>query len=114
MSPAPRFLEFAPGIYRSPLPLAREVAAFAAIGGATVVDLTQRPRPTIERACARLGLVYLKHGLPYDFTEAMVETAAGVVLIAPRPTLVHCFHGRDRTGAVVVRVRAMLGETSQC
>lgn len=95
--------EVVPGLWRSPLPKARDVAAWAAMGGRSVVDLTQRPRPTVERACARAGLSYIKHPMPYsggDYTAA-----TNVVLAAPRPALFHCYHGRDRTGVVARLVR---------
>lgn len=104
----PRFTHVACDLYRSPIPLAREVRAFAELGGRALVDLTRRPRPSIERACRRYGVAYVKHGLPYDFNEDQIMRAAALVLAQPRPVLVHCFHGRDRTGAVVSSCLAML------
>lgn len=101
MTPIPRFSFVIAGIYRSPLPLAREIAAFAAIGGRAVLDLTRRDRPLIARACRKYALEYHKAGMPYDFDECAVNAAVVVALVLPRPLLVHCFHGRDRTGAVV-------------
>lgn len=97
-------VEALPGVYRSPLPRAMDVRAFALLGGRTVIDLTRRPRGIVERACARHGVTYIKHGLPYDFTLAMVEAAAVLVVAQPMPVLVHCFHGRGRTGAVIQRL----------
>ena len=98
MDKEPRYREVAPGIWRSPLPLAREVAAFSAMGGRTLIDLTQRARPTIERACLRTGVLYVKWPLPYEGGD--IAAAAAAVISATRPVLFHCFHGRDRTGAV--------------
>lgn len=100
----PRFIRVLSWLYRSPLPLAREVGAFAAIGGRSVVDLTRRDRGVVERACVRHGLQYLKYGMVYDFDAEHVDAAAAIIVGAPRPVLVHCFHGRDRTGAVVARL----------
>lgn len=91
-------IEILPGVFRYKLPLAREVAAFAARGGRSLVDLTQRPRGTIERACAKHGVAYHKFPMPYSGGDA--DGAARLVLSLPRPVLFHCFHGRDRTGAV--------------
>lgn len=94
-----------PGIYRSPLPRARDIAEFAARGGATVVDLTQRERSTVARACERQGLRYIKHPLPYVGGD--IDAAVEAILSAPAPVLFHCYHGRDRTGCVarVIRMR---------
>lgn len=95
--------EVLPGIYRSALPKARDIVAFAEQGGRTVVDLTQRPRPTVERACARVGVDYRKHPLPYDGGD--VDGAANAILSADRGVLFHCFHGRDRAGRVANLIR---------
>lgn len=105
MTGGARFVQVVPGIYRSPLPLTRELAAFAELGGRSVVDLTQRPRESVLRACAKLGLTYQKSPLPYVGGD--VQAAASAVLAAERPVLFHCFHGRDRTGRVarIVRMR---------
>jgi hypothetical protein len=103
-----RAVEFAPGLWRSPLPLAREIASFTVLGGRTVVDLTRRERPTIARACTRHGLTYLKIPTGYDFTGW--GALADRVLAAEGPVLVYCYHGRTRTGrtveAVLARVQA--------
>lgn len=101
-----RAFEFAPGLYRSPLPKAMEIASLRDdVGLASVLDLTQRPRPTVERACARNGIVYAKMPMPYDGGD--VIAAATALLNLPRPALVHCFHGRNRTGRVT-RAAAMM------
>ena len=98
-------IEYLPGLWRSPLPRARDLATFAERGGRAVVDLTQRPRDVVARACERHGLTYIKHPLPYQGGDFVA--AARAVIAAERPSLVHCFHGRDRTG-VVVRLVTML------
>lgn len=95
-------IEILPGIWRSSMPLRRDVQAFAAAGGRSIVDLTQRKRGVVERACAAFGVRYVKCSLPYDGGD--VGAAASVVLAAARPVLFHCFHGRDRTGAVAALI----------
>lgn len=98
-----RPVDSVPGVWRSPLPRAWEVEAFARdVGGAAVLDLTRRPRPVVERACAKYGLVYDKHGLEYQRGD--LDGAVSKALVLPRPLLVHCFHGRDRTGLVARRL----------
>ena len=91
MSKPVRISEVVPGIYRSPLPLARELASFAEAGGRAVVDLTQRPRDTIARACERHGLTYVKHPLPYEHGD--IDRAADAILAMAPGVLFHCFHG---------------------
>jgi hypothetical protein len=96
-------IDVIPRVYRSRLPRAKDVAAFAAEGGKSVVDLTQRPRPRVERACVRHGVEYHKHPLPHEGGD--IASAAAFVLACARPVLFHCFHGRDRTGAVAVEIK---------
>lgn len=85
------------GLYASALPRARDIAWAAAERGIrTAIDLTQRPRPTVERACKRAGIEYRKMPTAYD---ASPEPPAGVLT----PALVFCFHGRDRTGRFIDR-----------
>lgn len=91
--------EFLPGIWRSALPRRRDIVAFAAAGGQAVLDLTQRPRPVVERACLSAGIGYRKS--PVSYSGAGAQAALSVALSAGRPLLVHCFHGRDRTGLLV-------------
>ncbi|MGH8018662.1 MAG: tyrosine-protein phosphatase [Opitutaceae bacterium] len=94
-----RFRHIAPGILCGSLPLAREIVAMVAEHGLrSVVDLTQRPRPTVRRACERAGISYIKRPLPYEGGD--ISGAARAAGAAPRPVFFHCFHGRDRTGAV--------------
>lgn len=106
-----RRTEVVPGVWRSPLPTARELADFSRDGGKTVVDMTRRPRPSIERACAKYALAYRKTPLSYigSFSHSEMESAVATVLAAETPCLFHCFHGRDRTGAVARRLAMSVG-----
>ena len=78
-------------LWLSGLPRAADLAEWRP---ASVVDLTQRERPSVRRACLRLGLAYHKYPVGYDLLGA--EEAVEAVLSAAPPVLVHCFHGRDR------------------
>lgn len=89
-------------MFRSSLPRAKDISEFVALGGRCVVDLTQRDRGVVRRACERYGVKYVKAPVAYDLSG--LDMAVTVVRAAPRPTLIHCFHGRDRTGAVVARI----------
>jgi hypothetical protein len=85
-------------LYASALPRAKDLAWMVAnLNIKSVIDLTQRPRPTIERACRDFGLHYMKSPTTYD--ADFVDSSFALDL--PKPILVHCFHGRDRTGLFV-------------
>lgn len=84
------------GLYASPLPRRKDIESYARLGIRAVVDLTQRPHPTVERACAHHGLEY--HKSPHGYDD---RVDASFALGIPRPFLVHCFHGRDRTGMFI-------------
>lgn len=71
-----------------------------------MVDLTQRERPDQSRWCSALGLEYVKIPTPYEGYDACA-IAAQVIELRP-PVLVHCFHGRDRTGAVAAEIERLL------
>lgn len=90
------------GIYRSALPRRKDLVEFKRVGGVAVVDLTQRERPSQLRWCAQLGLTYMKLPTPYEGYDA--TSIAGRILALGVPVLFHCFHGRDRTGAVAKEI----------
>lgn len=97
--------EIVPGVFRSSLPRAKDIARFAELGGVRVVDLTQRERATVRRACDRYSVAYEKHPMPYEGADALA--AAKVILGGARPVLFHCFHGRGRTGRVARAIEMM-------
>ena len=97
--------------WRSPLPRKKDLVFFRSSGGSTVVDLTQRERPQVARWCAELGLKYKKLPTPYEGFDPR-EIAARVAEF-PGQVLIHCFHGRDRTGAVAAEIERMLN-ANQC
>ncbi len=88
-------------IWVSGLPLARELAEFADVGGKTAIDLTRRPRPVQERACSRARLNYKK--IPMSYQGGDYDGAVNEILAAEKPVLFFCFHGRDRSGIVARR-----------
>jgi len=96
--PAPRIHYVGYGLYASPLPRRRDVLSIAG-RVRTWIDLTQRPRPTIERACRDSGIIY--HKLPTGYDEPITELPD-----VELPAAVSCFHGRDRTGRFVEGWRA--------
>lgn len=84
-------------LYISGLPRAKDLEACPQ----SLVDLTQRERATVRRACEKYGIEYLKSPVSYDMQG--VEKGVEMVLSAEPPVLVHCFHGRDRAPIVCRR-----------
>ena len=96
--------EFAPGVWRSAQPRPRDLRAFAAAGGRSVVSLragrgVSALGPEIE-TCRSLGLAFHRvplrgHRLP---EAAELLAAAGLFRSLARPVLLHCGSGADRAG----------------
>jgi hypothetical protein len=90
-------------LWVSGLPKARDIAQARP---ATVIDVTRRHRPVVERACLKHGVVYVKCPVSYACLHSEIDAAVQAVLTAAPPVLVHCFHGRDRS-PMVCRIAIM-------
>jgi protein tyrosine/serine phosphatase len=96
----------APGIYRGAQPAKEGYATLKRMGIRTVINLrnSMSEKGAVERAGMRSIEVPME--MSRDGLRAKVD---GVVALmadpANRPVLVHCRHGRDRTGIVVAAYR---------
>lgn len=105
-----RYHELDHRVSRSGIPLARQIHAMASGGVHTLIDLTRRPRPTIERACLRAGVRYCK--VPLSDTDAVPsESLARVLEILDQgiPIHLHCWSGRHRVGVICAGWRLARG-----
>lgn len=106
LSAPPRWRYAGYGLYACGLPRRCDVQWMSESAGVrSLIDLTQRERATVRRACADAGIAYIKHPTAWDADPAPI----GSVLT---PAVVHCYHGRDRTSRFVARWRAENG--SRC
>lgn len=93
-----------PDLYRCGQPDRRAMRELEAFGVRSVVNLREYHDDDDEVAGTNLTLVTV----PLDAGElsyAGLVSALRAVLAAPKPTVVHCWHGADRTGAVIAAYR---------
>lgn len=91
-------------LYRSEQPDAAAFRQLARLGIRSVLNL--RRHHGDEERLADSGLILYE--LPVnagDLTESQLRSALTILRAAPKPILVHCRHGSDRTGAVVAAYR---------
>jgi protein tyrosine/serine phosphatase len=104
------FGEVEPGtIYRSAQPTDAELSGLARMGIKTVLDLRDDATVAHERTVVEnsLHLHFLSFplkgvGAP---TDAQIQQILAAIDAAPKPVLIHCHQGEDRTGVVVAVLR---------
>ncbi len=92
------------GIYRSGQPDSDEFQELEGRGIKSVLNLRRHHRD--EEKLQKTGLVLYE--LPLNagsLSESELRTALLIIKHAPKPLLIHCLHGSDRTGAVVAAYR---------
>ena len=93
-------------VFRSEQPGVGDLPAIKALGVRSLLSL--RKYHTDDTAYAKAGLVLLQHpSVAGAFTEADLLLALALLRDAPKPVLVHCWHGSDRTGAVIAAYRVV-------
>ena len=94
----------APGIYRSGQPDDEGMRALAAAGVRTVLSLRDWHDDADE--AAGTTLVLQREAMSAGKLEdAAMRRALAVLRTAEKPIVVHCWHGSDRTGAVIALYR---------
>jgi protein tyrosine/serine phosphatase len=91
-------------LYRCEQPDPKDIATLQAIGIRSILNL--RRYTTDAAALTRAGFTLLVQRMDAD-DLTLDDLVAGVRRIrdAPKPVLLHCWHGSDRTGAVVAAYR---------
>ena len=87
-------------LYRCQQPSAAEMKLLEAFGIKAVVNLREFHSDADEAAGTALVLSEIKLDAG-ELTYAQLVAALRLVRAAPKPVVVHCWHGSDRTGAVV-------------
>ena len=111
------FHRIGPGVYRSNQPSARQLAAVhAQVGLKTVLNLRGRSQQSFylfeAETCARLGITLVD--LPLSASQApdpaRLETLFTLLQTLPRPLLIHCKSGADRTGLAAVMYQLLIAK----
>ncbi|MBL8752635.1 MAG: tyrosine-protein phosphatase [Planctomycetes bacterium] len=107
------FHRVAPDLYRCAQPSAAGMRELASTGVRSVVNLRYMHSDRDEVAGTGLALVELPdHAFAFGYRDLCEALRA--VLQAPKPVVVHCQHGADRTGALCAAWRvAVDGWTPQ-
>ncbi len=92
------------GIYRSKQPSQREFSSMERAGMKSILNLRNyhSDRSKIRGTALQEFRLRTNAG---SFTEEEIFEALKIIRDAPRPILVHCWHGADRTGTVVASYR---------
>ncbi|MFA5205047.1 MAG: tyrosine-protein phosphatase [Lentisphaeria bacterium] len=94
-------------LYRSEQPDASDLPALKAMGIKSVLSLRHYHDDT--REFERAGLVMIPfHMDAGSVSEADLVAVLKLIQAAPKPVLVHCWHGSDRTGFVVAGYRMVI------
>lgn len=91
-------------LYRCAQPSASQMRALEAFGIKSVVNLREYHSDKDETAGTKLQIAQVPVGAG-DLTYAQLVTAVKALVAAPKPVVVHCWRGADRTGAVVAAWR---------
>ncbi len=94
-------------LYRSEQPHPSDLPALRALGIKALLDL--RHRHADSQRFAEAGLVLIDEGMRAgDVTIEELVAALRKFRVAPKPVLVHCWHGSDRTGFFVAGYRIVV------
>ena len=104
----PNLFQVSQELYRSAQPVESGLTSAKNLGIQTVLSLQLVSLdPTLE-ATEQTGLM-LEHVpmVPWNVTETELIQALEIIRDAPKPILVHCLHGADRTGLVIAMYRIL-------
>ena len=98
-------------LYRSAQPESAGFTALEQLGVRSVLNLREYHRDTRKARHTRLHLMAYPVAAG-EVTAADVENCLALIASAPKPVLVHCWHGSDRTGIVVAAYRIVFQKWS--
>jgi len=98
------FYKVSDELYRSEQPDDEAMLQLEAMGIRSALNLREYHSDNGEAKSTTLKLfrVAMNAG---EINDALVEKALAAIAAAPKPILVHCWHGSDRTGAIVAMYR---------
>jgi protein tyrosine/serine phosphatase len=98
------FYQVSDELYRSRQPGDEEMAQLAAMGIRSILNLREHHSDDDEAKATDLKLYRVSMNAG-DINDELVTKALNALAEAPKPALVHCWHGSDRTGAIVAMYR---------
>lgn len=101
------FYQVAEGIYRSAQPTALDFQQLQALGIGEVLNLREYHSDDDEAEGTHIRLHRIKVDTG-DMDEAQLYQALQIMVKRQSPLLVHCWHGSDRTGAVIAAYRVVV------
>ena len=98
------FYQVSKDLYRSDQPDDEAMQQLHAMGIRSALNLREyhSDDDEAENTSIKLYRVPMNAG---EINDALVEKALEAIADAPKPILVHCWHGSDRTGAIVAMYR---------
>ena len=100
------FFKVSDELYRSAQPSGEEWTALAAMGIKSVINLRLFGGGHDAVGNSGIKTYYLRWNAGFISENDLVELLK-LVKQAPKPVLIHCFHGSDRTGAAVAAYRVV-------
>jgi protein-tyrosine phosphatase len=103
--------QVSPELYRSEQPGAGDVADLKALGIRSVLNLRENHQDTAVRGLSgfQVSQVAMDAG---KVNRAQLLQALRTLRDAPKPVLIHCWHGSDRTGVTVAAYRIVFQQWS--
>lgn len=98
------FYKVSDELYRSRQPDDEEMEQLAAMGIRSILNLREHHSDDDEAKATDLKLYRVPMNAG-DINDELVTKALDALAAAPKPALVHCWHGSDRTGAIVAMYR---------
>lgn len=98
------FYKISKDIYRSEQPSSKEVQYLAGLGFKTVINLRLWHSDRDEITNTGIAEVWIKLRAGKITDEKIIEILK-VINKSPKPILIHCWHGSDRTGVIVAMYR---------
>jgi protein tyrosine phosphatase (PTP) superfamily phosphohydrolase (DUF442 family) len=98
------FCKVSDEVYRCEQPTDDEMALLARFGLKSVLNLREYHTDDDEAAGTTLKLYRIKMDAA-EIKDAEIAQAVKILREAPKPVLVHCWHGSDRTGVVIAMYR---------
>jgi tyrosine-protein phosphatase SIW14 len=106
------FFQVSPDLFRSAQPDAGEVADLKALGIRSILNLRDTHDDATVKGLGGFRLTRVAMEADEVSREQLLQ-ALRAIRDAPKPMLVHCWHGSDRTGVVVAAYRVVFQQWSR-